>query len=105
MANVDAALEKQVLMLRSDKGNRTHNITTRQITSGDESKYQNGLAGLRGRGIALPYPPPPTHANRCVCSDSTHSFREGKESSMAEMRGPTGGLNGMASEHDPFRSK
>ena len=67
MANVDAALEKQVLMLRSDKGNRTHNITTRRITSGDESKYQNGLAGLRGRGIALcPTPPPASNSRQPV---------------------------------------
>ena len=32
-------------------------IATKQITSGDELKYRNGLAGLRGRGIPLPYSP------------------------------------------------
>ena len=26
------------------------------MTSGEEWKYRNGLAGLRGRGIAPPYP-------------------------------------------------
>jgi hypothetical protein len=31
-------------------------MTTSRITSGDELKYRNGLAGLRGRGMPLPYP-------------------------------------------------
>jgi len=38
MAEVDAALGKQVSTLRSDSGNRTYSITTRRITSGDERK-------------------------------------------------------------------
>jgi aryl-alcohol dehydrogenase-like predicted oxidoreductase len=37
-------------------GTRTYISTTSRITSGDESKYRNGVAGLRGRGIHLPYP-------------------------------------------------
>ena len=31
---------------RNDSGNRTDNITTRRITSGDELKQQNGLGGF-----------------------------------------------------------
>jgi hypothetical protein len=38
VAHVDAPLEKQVSTLRSDSGNRTYNITTRRITSGEELK-------------------------------------------------------------------
>lgn len=38
-------------MFHSDKGKPTYSITTRRITSGDDLKYQNGLAGLGARGI------------------------------------------------------
>lgn len=41
--------------LRSDSGKRTCMSTTSRITSGDELKQRNALAGMRERG--LPYPP------------------------------------------------
>jgi len=39
----------------SDSGNQTYISTTSRITSGDEWKYRNGLAGLRGLGMPPPY--------------------------------------------------
>jgi hypothetical protein len=39
-------------------GKRTYISTTSRITSGEELKYRNGLAGLRGRGMHPPYPAP-----------------------------------------------
>jgi hypothetical protein len=35
----------------NDSGYRTYIITTRRITSGDELKQRNGLAGLQGLGM------------------------------------------------------
>lgn len=35
-------------------------MTTSRMTSGEELKRLNGLAGFRGLGIALPYPNPLT---------------------------------------------
>jgi hypothetical protein len=39
---------------------RTYIMTTRRITSGEELKYRNALAGLRGLGMARPNPRPLT---------------------------------------------
>lgn len=36
VANVDAALGKQILEVRNDNGKRTYIITTRRMISGDE---------------------------------------------------------------------
>ncbi len=41
---------------RSESGDRTYIITTKRMISGDELKYRNGLSGLRGLGMPLPYP-------------------------------------------------
>ena len=41
---------------RRDKGKRTYIITTSRMTSGDELKRLNGLAGFRRLGINPPYP-------------------------------------------------
>ena len=41
---------------RRDSGKRMYIITTSRMISGDEWKYRNGLAGLRGRGMASLYP-------------------------------------------------
>jgi hypothetical protein len=43
--------------LRSDRAQRTYIITTSRITSGEEFKHRNGMAGLRGRAIPVAYPP------------------------------------------------
>jgi hypothetical protein len=51
-------------------------ITTRRITSGEELKYRNGLAGFRGRGIPLPCPQ--LLPRRCIWSDSTRLSRNWK---------------------------
>jgi hypothetical protein len=54
VADVDAALVQQVLDVAQRQRVLTYIITTRRITSGDELKYRNGLAGLvvmpAGRG-------------------------------------------------------
>ncbi len=50
-ADVDATLERQFSTSRKLSGERTSIIITRRIASGDELKYRNGLAGLRGGGI------------------------------------------------------
>lgn len=39
-----------------DSGYRTYIITIRRITSGDELKYRNGLAGFFLRGFQTPCP-------------------------------------------------
>lgn len=41
---------------RKLSGNRTYIITTKRMISGHELKYQNGLVGLLGLGMTLPYP-------------------------------------------------
>jgi len=46
-----AFLPRQVIKLK-----RTFIVTTSPITSGDELKYRNGLAGFLSPGIALPCP-------------------------------------------------
>ncbi|MBC2665309.1 hypothetical protein H7F51_07240 [Novosphingobium flavum] len=51
MADIDAALEQQVLDVSSRQRKRTYIKTAGRITSGDELKYLNGLEGLRGRGM------------------------------------------------------
>jgi hypothetical protein len=43
VADIDAALEQQVLDVAQEGGKRTYIITTRRITSGEELKYRNGL--------------------------------------------------------------
>ena len=43
VANVDAALEQQILDVAQRQRVFPYIITTRRITSGDESKYRNGL--------------------------------------------------------------
>jgi hypothetical protein len=45
----------------------TYIITARRITSGEELKWRNGLAGLRGRGMDGPYPQILTQ--KCIWSD------------------------------------
>lgn len=45
-------------MLRKLSGYRTYSRTAIRITSGDELKYRNELAGLRGLGIDAFYPAP-----------------------------------------------
>ena len=45
-------------------------MNPRRITSGEEWKCRNGLAGLRGRGMPLPYPVVHLIAIRCIPSDS-----------------------------------
>jgi len=51
VADVDATLERQFSTSRKLSGKRMSTIITRRIASGDELKYRNGLAGLRGGGI------------------------------------------------------
>ena len=46
---------------RKLRGKRTYIITTRRMTSGDELKYRNGLAGFLSLDIN---PPHPHHLNR-----------------------------------------
>jgi len=44
--------------------------TTSRITSGEEWKYLNGLAGFRGRGLPLPYPSSADLTSQCRPFDS-----------------------------------
>ena len=67
VADVDAALKSRSSTFRKLSGKRTYIITTRRITSGDELKQRNGLAGLRGRGMLLACPLLIT--DRCIWSD------------------------------------
>lgn len=46
-----------------------YSITAVRITSGDELKYRNGLAGQAGRGILPTYHHTPN--DRCIWFDST----------------------------------
>jgi hypothetical protein len=56
-------------MLRKDSGNRTHIITTKRITSGDELNYRNGLDLVADRRLISPtYRPPP---RRSIFFDKT----------------------------------
>jgi hypothetical protein len=48
----DVGLEDFALI----SGTGTYMSTTKRITSGDEWKYLNGLAGFLGRGMRLPAP-------------------------------------------------
>ena len=56
VADINATLEQYILDVRRLSGKRTYIMTKTRITSGDELKYRNGLAVLRGRGISTPYP-------------------------------------------------
>jgi hypothetical protein len=56
---------------RKLSGNRIYIMTTSRITSGEELKYLNGLAGLRGRGIRGLYIAPVTKG--CIWFDSAAS--------------------------------
>jgi hypothetical protein len=60
MADVDPALEQQVLHVPERQGKRTYMSTTSRITSGDELKRRNGLGGnaLDFRLIRHRYQPP-----------------------------------------------
>jgi hypothetical protein len=53
VADDDAALEKQVLDVPQRQREPHYIMTTRRITSGEELKQRNGLAGLRGRGMGI----------------------------------------------------
>ena len=58
-------------MFRNESGYRTYNITTRRITSGDEWKYLNGLAGFRGLGMISHLTRTGSFANQYVSLDYT----------------------------------
>lgn len=85
VTDVDPTLKQQSSTLRSDRGKRTYIITTNRITSGDELKYRNGLAGLLGRGIHLTHSAP--IINRCIWSDRAGSRHE-KGRELSPTRGP-----------------
>jgi hypothetical protein len=71
VADVDAPFEQQVLDIAQRQRKPHYIITTSRITSGEEWKYRNGLAGFRGRGMPLPHPTPSLIAIRCGPFDST----------------------------------
>jgi hypothetical protein len=60
---------------RKLSGNRIYIMTTSRITSGEELKYLNGLAGLRGRGIRGLYIAPVTKG--CIWFDSAECAAQG----------------------------
>ena len=59
MANIDAALEQQILDVAQRRGYRTYICTAKRITSGDELKHRNRLARLL---ISTFYQPPSSEA-------------------------------------------
>ena len=58
MADVDAALEQQVLTFRGDSGKRTCISATSRITSGDELKRRKGEGARDLRVVGLGYQRP-----------------------------------------------
>ena len=64
VTKIDAALEKQIFDIAQRQRNPMYIMTTRRITSGDERKYRNRLAHLRGLSIYLLYPANLTSADQ-----------------------------------------
>lgn len=67
MADIDPTFEEQISTFRNDSGKRTWSITTRRMMSGEEWKYRNGSAGLRGLGMTDP-------TRHFTFSKTVHSF-------------------------------
>ena len=64
MTDIDTALKKQIFDIAQRQRNPMYIMTTRRITSGDERKYRNRLAHLRGLSIYLLYPANLTSADQ-----------------------------------------
>jgi hypothetical protein len=56
MEETDPRSNSRTSTLRRLSRKRTYISTISRITFGEELKYRNGLAGLRGRGMRPPYP-------------------------------------------------